>query len=262
MLVPAGKARLMVAQQYTNPLAQGFGDSHSSQAGQDAQQQELDQGLEMAKTPGLSPDDRDEMVKKVFTQPEAPDQTGTTDEDQQLPASKEPEQQNTQHGVKDFVFKKLEGLGYPGRRLMEFKDQMAKIEITADGTKTVQVVIPDKHYGNAQPLSDSELKDIIGGVEKSFGLHFNGAKNDVGKWIIDFTSVNLAAEKAQQEQVGIQQDNLDEVYGAPASSKGGQGGGVKEKKPTRKAETLTEMIKTTKSSALIDQLYKIVHGEK
>jgi len=260
-LVPAGKARLMVAQQYTNPLAQGYGDSYSSQSGQEEKSQ-LDQGLDMAKTPGLSPDDRDEMVKHVFTQPNEPDQTETesagADDGQQLPAK---EESSPQHGIKEFVFKKLEGLGYPGRRLMEFKDQMARIEITSDGTKTVQVIIPDKHYGNAQALSDSELKDMVGGVEKSFGLHFNGAKNDAGKWIIDFTSANLAAEKAMEEANGMQQDNLEAVYGAPASGKKQQGG-VTEKKAPRKAETIHEMIKSSKSSGLIDQLYKIVHGDK
>ena len=153
-----------------------------------------------------------------------------------------------------YIFKKLQGYGYPPRRLEEFKKKFVDQDISAEGSENVRVEIPDKKYpdpqtGQAETIESNELKNIIREVNQNFGLHFGGANRSEGKWTINFTS-----EKANEEETGVVTDNLDEVYGTPSKGKKSQKG-----RPS-KASTIHEMIKETKVK-IYNRLKNII-GEK
>ena len=158
-------------------------------------------------------------------------------------------EQHESNTLTDYIFKKLQEFGYPGRRLEEFKKNFVSEDISPDGTKNKVVEIPDKRYpdqatGTTKTIEDKELSSMIREIQEKFGIHFNGAKRSDGKWIINFTSANVE----NKEEAPIT-DNLDDVYGTP--NKG------KKRKTTVRASTFKELIQEGKDN-IIEKLGKII----
>ena len=229
-LVPAGKTRVMVAQNFSSPLSDGYGtksvvDESSGPIG----------GMETEEA--MEEDINDAVIN---------DNVSITQEEEQKSMAPE---DNGRKTLTTYVYEKLQSYGYPGRRLQGFKAEFVKESISPDGTKDIQIVIPDKKYPNEAGITDTieneELKEISHEVNKSFGLNFNGAERSDGKWTIKFTSASLANPEDE-----MQRDNLDEVYGKPNKNK-------TEQKPIRSASTLGEMIKEQKDK-IVNKLKKMI----
>ena len=231
-IVPAGKTRRMVAQTYSNPLAEGYdvGSAVEEQTGP----------ISDMETEGAMEEDISSGIGGGVN-----DDVSITEEEEKEIAPED----NGRKTLTTYVYEKLQNYGYPGRRLQSFKAEFVKESISPEGVKDIQVVIPDKKYPNESGVTDTieneELKEISHEVNKLFGLNFNGADRLDGKWTIKFTSADLT-----DPEEAMQRDNLDQVYGKPDKSK-------TEKKPIRSASTLKEMVKVQKNK-IVNKLKKMI----
>jgi hypothetical protein len=163
--------------------------------------------------------------------------------------------EDNQPTLTDYIFKTLEGFGYPGRRLEEFKKKFVKESVSPDGTKDIKVEIPDRYYpdemGNIKTIETEELGQIVQDINSKFHLNFNGAERSEGKWLINLTS----AKREEDGDDSMVRDNLDEVYGTPSNS-----GGQKEVKreTSVKAFSQKEMITASKDDLLMEKLKRIM----
>lgn len=245
-ITPAGKQRLMVSQVISTPTAPGFNGGEPQLAPEDIPAEGMGNDLP----------DIPEVPEEV---PEAPE-AGL----QGVPEDNKPT-------LTDYIFKTLEGFGYPGRRLEEFKKKFVVEDVSPDGVRDLKVEIPDRHYpdemGNIQTIEDTELGKIVQEMSSKFGLNFNGAKRSEGKWIINLTS----AQKSEEGDNSMVRDNLDEVYGTPS---GAGKSDMKKEKPvsafsqqsllkTSNTETFSqrEMITASKDDILMEQLKKIMEKD-
>ncbi len=245
-LVPTGKTRVMVAQNFSNPLSEGFGgqsiaDEGGMKPAVDPAMAEVPEAPEELETGGAMEEDigdPGEINDDVSIQP---------GEDQEL-APKE----NGRKTLTTYVYEKLQNYGYPGRRLQDFKAEFVKESISPEGVKDIQVVIPDKKYPDAKGYTDTieneELKQISHEVNQMFGLNFNGAERSDGKWTIKFTSADLS-----DPEEAVSNDNLDAVYGKPEKSQSDQ------QRSMRSAAGTGQMTKYQKDE-LVKKLNKI--GDK
>jgi len=224
-LVPAGKTRVMVAQNFSDPLSEGA-------------------SLDPISEQGSGP------LSQTLEAPEAPQEQSPPPAETPTPS---PKKKKT---LTNYVFEKLESYGYPGRRLEEFKKKFVRESVSPEGIKDVQVEIPDKKYpgpdGFADTIENSDLKEIANEVAQHFGLNFNGAERSDGKWTIKFTSERIS--NPEEEEAGLMRDNLDEVYGKPA-------GGTNDPAQKRVAKTHRELIKEAKEEFVKQYLHKI-YGEE
>ncbi len=239
-IVPSGKMHIMKTQKFANPLSQGFGE-HAS-IDQNIPSFETEEGMDEEISPEISPESVD----------------GLKEEQDQMGGPEDPmESESKGKTLTDFIFKKLESFGYPGRRLQEFKSKFVRESVSPEGVKDIQVEIPDKKYPNEMGQTESIENEDLGVISKEinqmFGLNFNGAERTDGKWTIKFTSAKITNPDAEG---GMVRDNLDEVYGKP--TKPGNPGN-QESKPIA-AHTLLEMIKEGKNG-LVRDLSKSM-GEK
>ena len=234
-IVPAGKTRRMVAQTYSNPLAEGYdaGSAVEEQTGP----------ISDMETEGAMEEDISSGIGGGVN-----DDVSITEEEEKEIAPED----NGRKTLTTYVYEKLQNYGYPGRRLQSFKAEFVKESISPEGVKDIQVVIPDKKYPNESGVTDTieneELKEISHEVNKLFGLNFNGADRSDGKWTIKFTSADTSIPEEE-----INHDNLDQVYGKPDKGKSNQ-------KPTRSASTIGEMIKEQKEK-IVGKLKKMI-GDK
>ncbi len=233
-LVPSGKTRRMVAQNFSNPLSEGFFDDSN----------QLNDS---------SVDDNSFSRPSLETDSVMEEDVGGKGLNDKHNLNKEnSEFQNKEKGRKTlttYIFEKLESYGYPGRRLQEFKSEFVKESVSPDGIKDLEIVIPDKKYPDERGFTDTveneELRDIAHEINQMFGLNFNGAERSGGKWTIKFTSENLT----KPEEEGTIRDSLDQVYGKPDKSKQPESRQIS-------ASSLREMIKKQKDK-VVNQLRKI-----
>ena len=236
-IVPRGKTRIMVAQNISSPLSEGYGDM--SIQNDDMGSQSLETGEAMEEDIGDSAG-IDNGVN---------DDISINDEEEQDIAPKE----NGRKTLTTYIYEKLQSYGYPGRRLQDFKAEFVKESISPEGVKDIQVIIPDKKYPDERGFTDTveneELKEISHEINQMFGLNFNGAERSDGKWTIKFTSADLS-----DPEEDITHDSLDQVYGKPDRNKN-----EKEERPMKAASTMTEMIKIQKDK-IVNKLKTI--GDK
>ena len=247
----------MVAQNFSNPLSEGYGVEHSPRSVEDTKSAidstESDPmgaplGEQSALDPTSSLDTEEAMDEDIGAE--------SVNDDVSLGAEEEEEQLSSKEGRKtltSYIFEKLQTYGYPGRRLQEFKSEFVKESVSPEGQKDIEVVIPDKKYPDEKGFTDTieneELKSIAHEVNQSFGLNFNGADRAGGKWTIKFTSADIS----NPEEEAISHDSLDAVYGKPdKSNKPGQPGQnpMGGSKPAVAAYTHGEMIKAGKSNVI------------
>lgn len=239
-IVPSGKTRVMVAQQFSSPLSEGFeGSSIADENPLETGENSLGTGIEdnALETGGAM----DEDIETPGVNDDVSIQPG--EEEQMAPKEKGRKTLTT------YVYEKLQNYGYPGRRLQDFKSEFVKESISPEGVKDIQVVIPDKKYpdekGYTDTVENEELKQISHEVNQMFGLNFNGAERSDGKWTIKFTSADLG-----DPEEDITHDNLDQVYGRP--DKGPNDKKPTEHKPFKEASTIYEMIKEKKDEIAIN----------
>ena len=234
-IVPAGKTHIMEAQSISNPLVQGY-DGDTS----------FNNNLPTLET--------EEAMEEDLSVPNEVENTDIVQPQEGVEQQVSPIDEGKKKTLTNYIYKKLQSYGYPGRRLDEFKTKFVRETLSPDGMKDVQVELPDKKYndkGLADSIDHEELRDIAQEINKLFGLNFNGADHADGKWTVKFTSQKIT--NPEDEQGGFR-DGLEEVYGNPANTK------EKEPEHAVKAFTLREMIKTQKEG-IMSKLKKII-GEK
>lgn len=256
-LVPSGKTRLMVAQQFANPMSEGYGGVSIADEQRKSSidpMSSTEPGANMETDNNMETNDA--MEEDIGGGPVNDDVSIGTEEQQNLaPHDKGRKTLTT------FIYETLESYGYPGRRLQEFKSEFVKESVSPEGIKDIEVVIPDKKYPDEKGFTDTveneELRQIAHGVNQAFGLNFNGAERAGGKWTIKFTSVDLP----NPEEEAVTRDSLDQVYGRP--DKAGRPGEQSGQKPVvqtqRAAFTIREMIKDQKDK-IVNKLKKIVNS--
>lgn len=148
--------------------------------------------------------------------------------------------------IQEFVFKFLEGKGYPPRRLSEFEEEFIEEKIYPGDIRDITVVLPDRYYGSKKRLSSEDLKSFIKDISDKFNLVFADGERKDKKCIMHFNTKQEVSqeEKDQQDSSG---DSLEEIFGTPKT----------EKKKTEKkaAKTIRELIKESNEN-LLESLYK------
>ena len=152
----------------------------------------------------------------------------------------------------EYIFKKLEGYGYPPRRLEEFSEEFVVEKIYPDGFKEITVTLPDKYFGMRRRLPERDVQEIVNEIQDQFKLALTQATRKEKKIIMEFNSqAKLKHEEQEKQQLGTPQDDLDEIFGVK---------GQKKERQKRQAKTIKEMIKESRSF-LIHQLTKLANGE-
>jgi len=72
----------------------------------------------------------------------------------------DPGAQAEEPDINSYIYKKLEGFGYPPRRIEEFSDEFIEEKIYPGGVKDVTIVLPDRYYGKRSPITDPDLTQI------------------------------------------------------------------------------------------------------
>ena len=238
MLVPNGKRRLMVAQAAPNPTSEMAGDVDLA-------------GVEQGNTQFTQPEEQVSPDPKAESaELSAEDPAGQLEgEVQQQEAA---ETQSGQEGdCRQTVFDFLVSLGYPPRRLNEFKSRFVSESGSANAGTTVNIVLPDEVYGQNKQIPREKIKEIVQIIERKHGLSFQDYKRANEELTLNFMTAD-AAQQASLEDAGPG-DILDKVYGKPSNGKG-KGG-----KPVR-AQTIQEMIKESKDRQL--NTLKLLYGSK
>jgi len=236
-IVPAGRARVMMAQTISNPMVQEPSEQQEQTALQEPSVPDVPQEVTGAPEGAESVVDPEDDNENPELHPQ-PDQMGNT--------VSEPTEEQGKSTLTDYIFKKLEEFGYPPRRLEEFKKKFVKESVTPDGIKDIKVEMPDRYYpdaqGNIKTIETEDLASVVKEIGSKFNLNFNGAERSDGKWTINLTSAKKASPEDEQ---GLQRDNLDEVYGTPSG--GSKKQTTKKDKPPVRAFTINEMIKANKT---------------
>lgn len=243
-LVPTGQRRLMVAQILPSSIYNltDFGLT-------DKEAQAMDPGSPNGTAPspvGPGPEINDMGVPDNV---DAPDMQGDPGMENatEMDSPEMPEPSGGDGNLGTVVFKFLEGIGYPPRRLHEFKNQFFDERGSKTGDTQVTITLPDEVYGSNQPIPKPKLKQLVDAVEKRFGLSFVDYQRSNLKVILNFSSTDPAAAE-MQEGPG---DVLDQVYGKPQNAS---------KNQSKAASTINEMIKGSKND-LVATLKKIMGGK-
>lgn len=216
-LVPTGKRRLMIAQMDPSmgPRADAVELPETSQ----------DLVQEPSEVPGEEQIEIDEMEDDV---------------ENEMQDSGPP-------SLTKFIFNFMaEKLGYPPRRLQEFKSQFVNEQGAKGQPSKYTITLPDQVYAKEQEIPPEILKALVNGIEQQFGLSFVDYKRADLKLILSFSSEDPAARQALEEGPG---DILDQVYKSP-------GGKNKGSNLSAAAATIHEMIKMNKDQ-MVEQLKKL-----
>ena len=256
IIVPSGKTRVMVAQNFsTSPsLSEGFGETTiANEEGGPRSFNETKSPIDPIQGLDSELDTEDAMNDDIDGEP-INDDVSMGQEDESQFKSKENKKTLT-----SYLFEKLQSYGYPGRRLQEFKSEFVRESVSPEGIKDIEVVIPDKKYPDEKGFTDTieneELKNIAHEVNQAFGLNFNGADRAGGKWTIKFTSANIV----NPDEESISHDTLDQVYGKPNKSGQPNKKNTIESKPAVRAFSIREMIKDKKNDTI--QKLQEINGE-
>ena len=223
-LVPNGKRRLMVAQTAPSPTAEMAGqvdlegvEPGDAAAMQEGQQPDESAALQQEDPAGQMQRDVDQQQAE---QGDAQARTGGKDGD-----------------IRQTIFDFLVGLGYPPRRLQEFKSQFVSESGSANSGTQVTLVLPDEVYGKNMQIPRDKLKELVQMVEQKHGLSFQDYKRANEQLTLNFMTAD-AAQQQSLEDAGPG-DILDKVYGKPS-------GGKKGKMGPKGAKTIQEFIKEAK----------------
>jgi hypothetical protein len=213
-LVPAGKRRMMVAQAAPSPMAEQAGEMS------------LPEGMTAQDLPTAG-NEVDQLQRQV---------------DQAEPQQEEPADEND---TRTTIFEFLVGLGYPPRRLQEFKSQFVSETGSAGAGTQVTVKLPDEVYGKNVQIPREKIKELVQAIEQKHGLSFRDYKRSNEELVLNFISADAAQQQAMED--AGPGDILDKVY----KSKGAR---------SREAMTIQELIKESKDRQA--HILKLVVGAK
>ena len=168
------------------------------------------------------------------------------DLEQEAPQSGMGDSSDDDDSLVQYVFNKMEDLGYPPRRLEEFSDEFVEEQIFPAGNREVTITMPDRYYGKRKSLSHKDIQAIIQEITAKFGLSFVQGSREGKKLSLEFTSAQspeLDEEGEEGEGVGTT-DVLDEVFGERKSKKG------QKKKASSGVQTLQEMLRDNQDNIL------------
>jgi len=232
-LVPVGKRRMMVAQmQNPDPAAQANLGIEADPASQNPEveidpsqigQEEGDVGQSVA--------DEDPSVD--------PNAINDIESEGRLNSGSGSEPSLTKDIIEFLV-----SIGYPFRKLRDYKDKLYSEKGGNDGGAQVTITLPNQVYNSPDAsLPSAKVIEFVRGIEKSHGLHYEGYSKSDLKLVLNLSRMG-ANDKMQQMQDGTDGGVLDKVYGKPSSSSTGG----KEASPSLKSSALSmrELIKTGK----------------
>jgi hypothetical protein len=199
MIVPVGTQRIMEAQA-PPPMAQPA-------------RLDMPEDMDVSQLDGFS-DPADEIQQEI-------------DESEQ-----QSEMSGDKSDIRATVFNFLVGLGYPPRRLQEFKSQFVSESGTPSSGAEVTLKVPDEMYGKNMPIPREKMKEIVQEVEQKHGLSFTNYTRQNEELTLKFISQDTADRQSLEDQ--SPGDILDKVYGKPS---GGQ----------KSARTIQELIKSGES---------------
>ncbi|NJL70393.1 MAG: hypothetical protein HC888_01685 [Candidatus Competibacteraceae bacterium] len=231
----------MIAQTFHNDIVDGGSDASINDGEVDSQ-------------PDAEGSISDEPVTEAIDEadPINPQQPGNPDQlQQEVDQTQEEQSSPMDTSLVRFVFEFLSGLGYPPRRLHEFKEEFVHEEGGKGKPTLYTITIPDRLYGKESQIPNEKLKELVNGIEQKFGYSYQNYKRSGLQIVFLFSSVDEAAQQAAQMQPTG--DVLDQVYGTPKGKSKGNGSQMKG------AETIHEMIKVSKSG-IAEQLLKIIGG--
>jgi len=233
LIFPSGKRRLMEAQS-TLGMGGDWGATGLNTPGQPAEPAAIPETAPLAsELPGAVP-------------PAQPAQEAPAPQADQAAKSVAPD-------LNEYIFEKLEGFGYPPRRLEEYADEFIKEDMFPGGNREVKITLPDRYYGQRTRLSDKDIKQIISEIQERFQLSMILASRKEKKVVIDFTS--QAAPTAAEEQASGKGDDLEEIFGEK-KQKSKLGMRAKPAKPKKEAQTMNEMLKLSHND-LLQQILRI-----
>ena len=195
MIVPAGTRRIMEAQS-AYPTAQ-------------PEQLDIRENMDLSQLEG-------------FNNPADDIQQEIDDSEQQE------EMSGDKSDVRATVFNFLVGLGYPPRRLQEFKSQFVSESGTPTSGAEVTLKIPDEMYGKNMPIPRDKMKELVQEVEQKHSLSFTDYKRSNEELILKFISQDTADQQSLEDSAPG--DILDKVYGKQSGEQ-------------RAAKTIQELIK-------------------
>jgi len=213
-IVPVGRKRLMMAQMMNpDPVASGQG--------------EIDTGL-------------DPEQAQQFGQETALDDRPVNELEDDLHEAENPEASLTKNIIEFLV-----QLGYPLRRLRDFKSQFYSEKGGNDGGAQVTITLPNQLYDDPDSvLPGRAVKAFVQKLQEDHGLHYEGYDKSDEKLILKLSRIGVN-DRMQQMQDGFG-DVLDRVYGNP--DKGS-------KDPSKiRAATIREMIKSGKERVTVKLL--------
>jgi len=138
-IIPVGKLHVMEAQTINDPLVDGSGGPSMAN---NIPSFETEEGLteDVEETGAPEPGGVDPQADMGGPQEEV---SGVDEPDE------------GRKTLTNYVFKKLENYGYPGRRLQEFKAKFVRETVSPEGIKDIQIEIPDKKYPNERGQTDT-----------------------------------------------------------------------------------------------------------
>jgi hypothetical protein len=253
-LVPVGKRRFMVAQAVPGPAHEMAGEIDTGNI-KPGQAQMSDQPNPEEVDGAAAPDPA--SVEEADPSLELEQKVDQAEQQQQgAPVAEgSPEKDGD---VRQTVFDFLVGLGYPPRRLQEFKSQFVSETGSANSGTTVAIVIPDEVYGKNTQIPREKMKQFVQIMEKKHGLSFQDYKRANEQLTFNFMTADAAAQQSMMD--AGPGDILDKVYGKPG------GKGAKGKPPAggggaKMAQSFAEMRKEAKDNQ-IAMLLKILSGDK
>ena len=224
-IVPSGKHRTMVSQVMRDQSNFGLDQNF------------VNQQNEMPSPPDIS---GQTLSQTLSTEPPLPQSPSNVENQQQ---DKEEIDSDGTGDVEDYVFQKLQSLGYPPRRLREFETEFVNEKLFPNGAREVAVVLPDRVYGKNSRIPSKTVNEITKDIQEKFGLSFLDGERKDKKLTLNFSSQKPEDPQAQQPAGDV----LDEVYGSPAAE-------TNKRKPKNiKASTINEMLKEGK-----DELYNAI----
>jgi hypothetical protein len=200
-LVPVGTRRMMVAQSLDAP----------------------GMGLDQTSLPGASPANQGSSVSRI------PD---TSNELPDIPAPKQPEEPAGDGDLSKYISDFLVSLGYPPRRLQEFKSQFVSEQGQAGSGPQITVVLPDQLYGKDARIPRDKIKEFIDGVEQKFDLAYQHYDRKDAKLTLEF--ISMEEKGRMQAEDTPSSDILDQVYSGKGKSQ--------DNKSRREASTIQELI--------------------
>lgn len=231
-IIPSGKTKIMEAQSLLGTNQWGLGGDFGSNPVENPGQQ-----------PGQQPEQQSELGQTPASA--AADPADQTDPTKQKEVGQE---EGDKPDLLEYVYKVLEKLGYPPRRLDAFSDEFVSEKMFPGGVKEIAITLPDRYYGQKKRLSDNDLSKIMNSVQEQYGLILADAERKDKKVVMNFTSQPQGTGEEEEEVPG---DDLDEIFGTPKGQEGSKQKSVskapaktlKNPKNKRMAKTIHELVK-------------------